>query len=494
MKNIARVGATAFMIEIFLCYAHEDEFALKELMMHLGVLKRQGFFDMWYDRDINAGVEWMQEIDKHLNSAHMILLLVSQYFMNSNYCYSIEMKQAIERHERGEARVIPILLRPVYYQGASFAKLQPLPRDAKPVITWPNQDKAFLDIARSINEVVEQISEKSLVEISNPSVSLEGSIDNKDRAAKLEHLDLLKQGVSIWNKWRQKHLGIQLDLSQTNLSDANLSGADLSGADLSRAFLIGANFRGADLSNADLNNADLSQTNLSGANLSGANLSGANLSGAMLVGTNLTRANLTQCTTYGISAWKVQLNGAKQSNLVITDIDEPTITVDNLEVAQFIYLLLNNTKIRDVIYTITTKVVLILGRFTPERKAGLDAIREALRMYGYLPILFDFEMPIDRDFTETVSTLAHLSRFIIADLTGTSSIPHELQAVIPSLAVPVQPILEASKREYTLFGDFINRYHWVLPTYLYTDTANLITTLKEQVLDPAEMKVQELTK
>jgi uncharacterized protein YjbI with pentapeptide repeats len=481
-------------IRIFLCYAHEDEMMLNKLKKYLQPLQRQGAIDVWHDRDISAGTEWEHEINEYLKSADIVLLLISPDFMDSDYCYSLEMKQAIERHERGETHVIPILLRPVYWQGAPFAKLQALPRDAKPVITWPNQDLAFIDIAKNINEVVKQISEKSSVESSNSSISLEGAIEKNDKAANVEHLDLLKQGVSIWNKWRQNHRGIHLDLSQTNLSDANLSGADLSGADLSGAFLMGANFRLADLSNADLSNADLRQTNLSDANLNGANLSGADLSRAMLVGTILTGANLTQCNTYGISAWKVQLNGAKQNNLVITDIDEPTITVDNLEVAQFIYLLLNNTNIRDVIYTITTKVVLILGRFPPERKAVLDALREALRIHGYLPILFDLEMPVDRDFTETMSTLAHLSRFIIADLTDPSSIPYELQAIIPSLAVPVQPILEASKREYTLFRDFINRYHWVLPTHLYTDTANLIATLKEQVLDPAETKVQELTK
>src|SRR5947209_19710949 len=107
-------------IKIFLCYAHEDEQLCKELAIHLGVLKRQGFFELWYDREISAGTEWEREIDKHLNSAQIILLLISQYFMNSNYCYLIEMKRALERHERGEARVIPVLLRPVYWHRAPF--------------------------------------------------------------------------------------------------------------------------------------------------------------------------------------------------------------------------------------------------------------------------------------------------------------------------------------------------------------------------------------
>src|SRR5206468_5492377 len=128
-------------------------------------------------------------------------------------------------------------------------------------------------------------------------------------------------------------------------------------------------------------------------------------------------ANLTACSVYGVSAWDVRLEGAIQSNLVITPEGEPAIQVDNLQVAQFIYLLLNNENIRHVIDTITSKVVLILGRFTPERKAVLDAIRDRLRQHDLLPVLFDFQKPDSRDFTETVSTLAHMARFVIADMT-----------------------------------------------------------------------------
>src|SRR5260221_13902030 len=137
------------------------------------------------------------------------------------------------------------------------------------------------------------------------------------------------------------------------------------------------------------------------------------LSTARLIGTNFADATLTNCIIFGISAWRVELKGATQNNLVITLDNEPTITVDNLKIAQFIYLLLNNQEIRDVIDTITSKVVLILGRFTPERKIILDALREKLRNRNYTPVLFDFEKPVSRDFTETVSTLAHLARFII---------------------------------------------------------------------------------
>src|SRR5947208_10061471 len=100
-------------VEIFFCYAHEDETLLNKLKAHLRPLQRQGLIDVWHDRDINAGQEWEQEISKHLNEAQIILLLISPDFMDSDYCYSKEMQRALERHEHREARVIPIILRHV---------------------------------------------------------------------------------------------------------------------------------------------------------------------------------------------------------------------------------------------------------------------------------------------------------------------------------------------------------------------------------------------
>jgi hypothetical protein len=149
---------------------------------------------------------------------------------------------------------------------------------------------------------------------------------------------------------------------------------------------------------------------------------------------------------------------------------------------------LNNKKIRDVIDTITSKVVLILGRFTLERKAVLAAIREELRQRSYLPVLFDFDKPAQRDMTETVSTLAHMARFIIADITDAKSIPQELMLIIPNLpSVPIQPLLLASQREYGMFEHF-RRYPWVLEPFLYTDLEELMSSLESKVIAPAESK------
>jgi hypothetical protein len=145
------------------------------------------------------------------------------------------------------------------------------------------------------------------------------------------------------------------------------------GADC-EASLSRTNLRGTNLSKADLSGASLSLANLSGADLNGANLYDVDLRSTVLKD-----ADLTSCRVYGVSAWRLELEWAKQQNLVITRNDEPEITVDNIEVAQFVYLLLHNEKIRKVIDTITSKAVLILGRFTEERKKVLDALREELR-------------------------------------------------------------------------------------------------------------------
>ena len=144
-------------LNVFYSYAHKDAKLRDELGKHLFPLKRQGLIADWYDRDISAGKEWEKEIDDHLNTADIILLLISSDFLASEYCYGIELKRAIERHDAGEARVIPILLKPVDWQGSSFHKLQALPKKAKAVTKWTNQAEAFAEIAKGIREVVPEL-------------------------------------------------------------------------------------------------------------------------------------------------------------------------------------------------------------------------------------------------------------------------------------------------------------------------------------------------
>lgn len=293
------------------------------------------------------------------------------------------------------------------------------------------------------------------------------------------------------------------DLNSSNLTGANCRDARFLNVSFEEAMLVGAKFVGAsfeganctkaDLREADLRRANFKRANLTETNFTGANLSGANLRSAIFIKTNLENATITGCKIFGLSAWALEGSPKEQSNLIITDDEKPTITVDNLQVAQFIHLLLDNKRVRNVIDTITSKAVLILGRFTAERKAVLDALHTELQERNYLPILFDFDGPTNRDITETVSTLAHMARFVIADITDAKSIPQELQAIVPNLpSVPVKPILLASQSEYGMFEHF-KRYPWVLPTYYYQDIQEAISLLPEQVLNPLEAKVKELT-
>ncbi len=353
------------------------------------------------------------------------------------------------------------------------------------------------------------------------------------------HLLLLRTSVEDWNQWRKDRFYPrnggdatepdleEADLHEANLSkanlyiahldEANLKRANLFQANLHHAWLNGADLEGADLRGADLSGADLIGTYLKGANLSGANLRGVRLDGAVLseailsgadlseadltdadleqsvcIETNFSGATLTGCHVYGIACWDAILEDAVQQSLCITPYDEPEITVDNLEVAQFIYLLLNNQKIRHVIDTITSKVVLILGRFTSERKVILDAVRDELRTRDYLPIVFDFEKPSSRDLTETVSTLAHMARFVIADLTDAKSIPQELSVIVPTLpSLAVQPLIQDGDSEYAMIEHW-QRYPWVLDTYHYQNLDSLLANLKEAVIDPAERRANEL--
>jgi uncharacterized protein YjbI with pentapeptide repeats len=363
-----------------------------------------------------------------------------------------------------------------------------------------------------------------------------------------QQIDLLNMGVSCWNRWRQSDSHIRPDLStadivskdlrgvdfsdsdlvdvnftRSNLSGANLSGANLHWADLSEADLSNANLDGAILQNAtmyrtrlsgarlkhaDLTKANLmeaflcadlvgatlieanmTEANLAGADLSDAVLTGADLSGALLIGTKFERANLSGCKVYGTAVWDVELDGAEQTNLVLDS--ESGLTVEGLEVAQIIYLLLHNKKISDFIDTITSKAVLILGRFD-ERKVVLDALREELRKRDYLPILFDFKKPLSRDTDETITLLARMARFVIADVSNAKSVLHELRAIVPHLpSVPVQPIILAIQDEPGMF-DFYRNMPWFLAVYRYADQEQLLADLGDKVIRPAELKVIEL--
>ena len=269
----------------------------------------------------------------------------------------------------------------------------------------------------------------------------------------------------------------------------DFSDSDFGGADLGQA-----NLRGADLSRTRLVGAYLGEANLSGASLASAQLEGADLGGCQLVRTNVTDARMSRCQVYGAAAWSLVGAPADQRDLVITPPEEPAVTVDDLEVAQFIYLLLNNANVRNVIDGITSKVVLILGRFTEERKAVLDALRGELRRHNLSPIIFDFDRPASKDVTGTVETLARLARFIVADLTDPSSIPHELATTVPFLrTTPVVLLRMAGSGGFSMVEDLATSYEkWVLPVKEYPSLEVLIHEIDTYVIGPAEAQLSAL--
>src|SRR5450755_1434683 len=144
-------------VSIFLSYAHKDESLCDQLKAHLSLLQHQGLISTWHDRRILPGADWAQEIDTYLETAPIVLLLVSASFFASNYCIGVEMKHAMSRHEAGQARVIPILVRPCDWKGAPFVHLQILPKNAKAITAWNNRDKAWADVVGGIRSALEDL-------------------------------------------------------------------------------------------------------------------------------------------------------------------------------------------------------------------------------------------------------------------------------------------------------------------------------------------------
>ncbi len=144
-------------IKAFVSFAPEDKALLQRFIRHLSPLKRQGSIEL-YDPLISAGTEWQRVIDAYLENCQLIMLLISSYFMDSDYCYCKQMQRAVERHDSGEVRVIPIILSPTDWRGAPFSKLQALPTDGKPVTKWRNREEAFYDVIQSIRQAIEELS------------------------------------------------------------------------------------------------------------------------------------------------------------------------------------------------------------------------------------------------------------------------------------------------------------------------------------------------
>jgi len=175
--------------------------------------------------------------------------------------------------------------------------------------------------------------------------------------------------------------------------------------------------------------------------------------------------------------------------LIITPLERSTITVDNIEVAQFVYLLLSHEKIRDVINSVTKRGVLILGRFEGNGLEILQSIASELRSKKYLPIIFNFNKPDARDYTETIKILVGLSRFVVVDISG-PSVPQELYATVPFFDIPFVPIIDESRKPYSMYLD-LYKYSWFLPIVNFSSKDQLIKRIPLEVIFPAEEKCKE---
>lgn len=316
-----------------------------------------------------------------------------------------------------------------------------------------------------------------------------------------KHVEKLQEGVNAWNLWREHNPIIHPSLrnviferSFPNPSNvynlpyfdgANFSNCDLQDVSLRNGFYFRCMFDGSSIYHADLvdgyfdncsfrnvkmlvskigsarfincifENSDLSYCSAEETDFKGSCFTRCRLEHMSLVKCNFSETIIDSCSVYGTSAWDLNIENSKHENIIITSDRSEIITIDNLELAQFLYLLINNKNLRNVIDTITSKVVLLLGNFSSERKAVLNYMREILRQNDYIPVMFDFEKPSNRSLTETILTLASMSRFIVADLSSPRSLPHELSALVPRLqSVSLYPVICSGEQPYAMFSDF----------------------------------------
>jgi hypothetical protein len=350
------------------------------------------------------------------------------------------------------------------------------------------------------------------------------------------HIEELEKGVNSWNKWRIKNPHIRpilyglpdkewdkeikkkwnriksKGLQRINFSNANLIEADLAGVKLTKANFHEANLGAAKLIKANLKGAnfcraDLYKTNLSGADLTNANLQGSQIAGTIFKQTGDKKTKLIQCKVYGSSAWDlINLDEATQEGLEIVYKTEEKgkeyidLHVDDLGMAQFLYFILNNKNLSNVFNATSSSVVLILGRFK-DRIHILNGIRDKLKNKStndkkkYVPILFDFEKSKNYSYTEIVTILAGISRFIIADLTEPKSIPQELQAIVGGFQRPVIPIIEILKKNkeepFSMFADYY-KYPWVHAVIKYSSKRVLFQHF-DKLIDEAEKFRKRIT-
>ena len=464
--------------EIFICYRRSDTGGYAgRLFDHL--TKEYGSDAVLFDVEIEGTAEILQEwVNRVVPSSSVVLVLIGhKWIENDQGRRRLEEPQDIVRFEIELALSNEVPLIPILIDGAPFPIAQDIPDSIRKLVHFKGYEINNSFWEAKLKAIIEAISSVSKV-----------------------HTIIIRRGVSVWNTWRKDneniipnltnaHLAYK-NLDRVNLSTADLRSADLQGASLREANLFKANLSGANLSHANLENSNAEEVNFTYADLRSANLKRSNIIKADLSHANLNNADLRGgkldgCQIFGVSVWNTLLEKAQQKNLRLKhNTEEHVITVDDIQMAIILHLFSKKGGVREILDTLTRKVVLILGRFTKERLMVIRAIEEKLLKLGYLPIIFDFEKPMQRSFTETTTWLAGLSLFIIADITDAKSIPQELITIIPNYIVPLVPIIQKDSELHWMLNDLF-QYQWVLPVQKYDTVEGLIKDFEKVIVKPA---------
>jgi uncharacterized protein YjbI with pentapeptide repeats len=321
-----------------------------------------------------------------------------------------------------------------------------------------NLNKSILngcDFSNYLSMNNSEISNSKMIKASLPSSISRSIMSNSDARGALFKDHMTDVDFSSTNLEMSSFDGQHPNLSYSKFTASNLKYAGLSGCGISHC-----DFWSANLTNASMVDVVAFHANFTSAKLIRTNLSYSDLSSAIFINTDMSNSNISHSRIFGTTAWDANLENANQKDLIISLPGEPTLTVDDLEMAQLIYLLRKSNKLRSLIDTLTAKVVLILGRFDEQGMATLKIIKKLLKNQNLIPIIFDFEKPSSRDLTETVLTIASISKLVIADISNVKSVPQELQAIVPNISVTVQPILLEDESEYGMFSG-LQKYPWV---------------------------------
>jgi uncharacterized protein YjbI with pentapeptide repeats len=357
-------------------------------------------------------------------------------------------------------------------------------------------DKAQLPVANLKRSI---LSAANLEGAKLPGAMLEGA---RLPMANLRRADLTRAEAAGAHFWKAV-------LYEANLTGASLSGAEFSEADVSRAQLPLANLTEARLAKSRFSGADMNQVNLSRACLKGADLSKADLTGARLVEaemvhTNLGGAKLSHCELSRALVMNCNLaqailtesrldetvfagsshEGIVTSNLALTPADEAAVLVDDLEMAHLMEALLGEPRWRELIARSSLRIALVIGRFPQWRRPHLDAIREEVRRSQYAPLAIDLEKPVGPKLRSVIANLAHLAKFVIADLAGSRAFAKELQPFSVALRdLPIQVIMPDGEDPPELPG------LWAIDPYRYRDTEHLVEIFEKEILEPLERKL-----